>query len=113
MDGVILGVGLEKRYLKESLGIAEVGGNIVGEAEPLGLVQGLVVEYTSLSENVLSQKWPYKVHHFEVSKFKVKNLRMSKVDMQRIVALQICETWVKLSSSAEFHRATSPETCSL
>ena len=47
-----------KRYLKESLSIAEVGGNIVGEAEPLGLVQGLVVEYTSLSENALSQKWP-------------------------------------------------------
>ena len=53
-----------KRYLKESLGIAEVGGNIVGEAEPLGLVQGLVVEYTSLSENVLSQKWPYKSAQF-------------------------------------------------
>ena len=60
------------------MGIAEVGGNIVGEAEPLGLVQRLVVEYTSLSENVLSQKWPYKVPHFEVTKFKVKTEECQK-----------------------------------
>ena len=49
-----------KRYLKESLGIAEVRGDVVDEAEPLGLVQSLVVEYTSLSQNFLSQKWLYK-----------------------------------------------------
>ena len=47
----------KRYYLQESLGIAEVRGNIVGKAEPLGLVQGLVVENTSLSK-MSYQKWP-------------------------------------------------------
>ena len=43
-------VSKNKSYLYETLGIAKMRGDVVDKAEPFGLVQGLVVEYTDLSK---------------------------------------------------------------